>query len=119
MKVLFGNSANRKEDYSAIEIRDCEAYGKFEPLTQSIILNLPSDMIENETVKAYSWKRKTLEFYDIFNITLELLDHETLHKIICDMEGFLTSVKLDNTNIEDLEDNLFENEPLLSRLDKR
>jgi len=26
---------------------------------------------------------------------------------------------LDNTNIEELEDNLFENEPLLSRLDKR
>ena len=76
-------------------------------------------MIENETVKAYSWKRSGFLFYDMFTLTLELIDHETLHKIIADIEGFLTSVKLDNTNIEDLEDNLFENEPLLSRLDKR
>lgn len=119
MQRLFGNSANRKEDHSAIEIRDCEAYGKFEPLTQSIILNLPEDMIENETVKAYSSKYSGFKFYDLFTLTLELLDHETLHKIICDMEGYLASVKLDNTNIEELEDNLFENEPLLSRLDKR
>jgi NAD-dependent SIR2 family protein deacetylase len=110
---------NGKEDHSIIEIRDCEAYGKFEPLTQSIILNLPKDMIENETVKAYNNERKTLEFYDMLTLTLELLDHETLHKIIADIEGILTSAKLDNTNIEELEDNLFENEPLLSRLDKR
>ena len=110
---------NGKEDHSIIEIRDCEAYGKFEPLTQSIILNLPEDMIENETVKAYSSRKNGFEFYDIFTLTLELIDHETLHKIIADMEGFLTSVKLDNTNIEDLEDNLFDNKPLLNCLDKR
>lgn len=109
---------NVKEDHSIIEIRDCEAYGKYEPLTQSIILNLPKEYIENETVKAYSDKRSGFVFYDLFTLTLELLDHETLHKIIADMEGYLTSVKLDNTNIEDLEDNLFENEPLIGCVEK-
>jgi hypothetical protein len=77
------------------------SFGKYEPYDKIILVYIPSDdILSDGKVRGYNKAHRQYETYDIFTLTLDLIEHETIHKIIHEIENLKTSAMLDCTNLE-------------------
>ena len=86
-----------------LEINRSTSYGSYDIVNKIIVVWLPKEDIQpNGKIKGYNTLHKQFEEYDLITLLLDLLEHESIHMIVHETEGYQASYALDFSHVEQL-----------------
>jgi hypothetical protein len=72
------------------------AFGQYDAIHDNIILSIPEEYVSNESVKAYDTLKKRWGTYQLQNLVLSIIEHETIHQILHHEISVISCLMLDN-----------------------